>query len=116
MTANQLPPKRKPKSKLKKINVSARDQWKKILKDVEKQEVPVTLLRSLSVNLIDGTVVTIDVKELIREGHDPDLIEQMLDVRLKALDHLIDDIDFFIDIDDIAKTVQPITDQILKDL
>lgn len=114
MPTNQ--PKRKPKSKLKKINVSARDQWKKILRDVEKQEIPVTLLRSLSVNLIDGTSVTIDVKELIKEGHDPELIEEMLDVRLKALDHLIDDVDFYVDLDDVVKTVQPITDRILKGL
>jgi hypothetical protein len=113
---NQQQPRKKPKSRLKKINVSAKDQWRKILKDVEKNEVPITLLRSLSVNLVDGTIVNIDVKELIREGHDPDLIEEMLDLRLKALDHMIEDVDFFIDIDDVVKTVQPITDQILKDL
>jgi hypothetical protein len=114
--SNQQQPRKKPKSKLKKINVSAKEQWRKILRDVEKDEVPITLLRTLIVNLIDGTIVNIDVKELIREGHDPDLIEEMLDIRLKALDHMIEDVDFYIDLDDVVKTVQPITDQILKDL
>lgn len=109
-------PRKKPRSKLKKINVSAKDQWKRILKDIEKEEIPITLLRSISVNLIDGTIVNIDVKELIKEGHDPEVIEEMLDLRLKALDHIIEDVDFYVDIDDVVRTVQPITDQILKDL
>jgi hypothetical protein len=109
-------PRKKPRSKLKKINVSARDQWKRILRDIEKEEIPITLLRAISVNLVDGTVVNIDVKELIKEGHDPEVIEEMLDLRLKALDHIIEDVDFYVDIDDVVKTVQPITDQILKDL
>jgi hypothetical protein len=111
-----LPPRKKPRPKLKKINVSPRDQWKKILKDVEKNEIPITLLRSLNVNLIDGTVVNIDVKELIDEGNDPSAIEEMLDSRLTALDHIIVDVDFYVDVDDVAKAIQPITDQILKDL
>ncbi|CAB4221161.1 hypothetical protein UFOVP1636_166 [uncultured Caudovirales phage] len=109
-------PRKNPRSKLKKINVSPRDQWKKILKDVEKNEIPITLLRSLNVNLIDGTVVNIDVKELIDEGNDPSAIEEMLDSRLTALDHIIVDVDFYVDVDDVAKAIQPITDQILKDL
>jgi hypothetical protein len=109
-------PRKNPRPKLKKINVSARDQWKKILKDVEKQEIPVTLLQSITVNLIDGTRVNIDIKELINEGNDPELIEEMLDSKLKALDHIIEDVDFFVSIDDVVNTVQPITDEILKDL
>jgi hypothetical protein len=109
-------PRKKPKQKLKRINASARSQWKQILRDVEKKEIPIQLLQSLDVNLIDGTVVTIDIKELLNDGHDPDDVEQMLDLKLKALDHIIDDVDFYVSIDDVVKTVQPITDQILKDL
>lgn len=109
-------PRKKPRAKLKRINASARDQWKRILKDVEKKEIPIHLLQSMDVNLIDGTVVNIDVKELLNSGHDPDDIEQLLDLKLKSLDHIIVDVDFFVSIDDVVKTVQPITDQILKDL
>lgn len=109
-------PRKKPRSKLKKINVSAKDQWKKILKDVEKREIPITMLQSLSVNLIDGTMVNINIKQLLAEGNDPEIIEEMLNIKLKSLDHMVDDIDFYVDIDNVAKIVQPITDQILKDL
>lgn len=109
-------PRKKPRPKLKRINVSAREQWRRILKDVDKNEIPITLLQSINVNLVDGTVVNIDVKELIKAGHDPDAVEQLLDLKLKSLDHIIEDVDFFVSIDDVVKTVQPITDRILKDL
>jgi len=109
-------PRKKPRSKLKKINVTLRDQWKSILKQVEKDEVPITMLQSLSVNLIDGTVVNIDIKELLKDGIDPVDIEEMLDLKLKALDNIIVDVDFFVSIDDVVSAVQPITDEILKDL
>lgn len=110
------PPRKKPRSNLKKINVSVKDRWKVILKDVEKREIPVTLLQSIIVNLIDGTAVEIDIKELMLAGNSPELIEQMLEIKLKALEEIITDVDFFISIEDVAKTVQPITDEILKDL
>lgn len=108
-------PKRK-RPRLKRLNVTTREKWNKILKDVEKQEVPVTLLESLAVHLIDGTTVNIDIKEMIQDGMEPSDIEQMLNDKLTSLDHIIKDVDFYVSIDDVAKMVQPITDNFLKDL
>lgn len=109
-------PKKERRPKLKRINVSAKNQWKHILKDVDKDEIPIGLLLSITVNLIDGSKVKIDVKELISEGNDPDMLEELLDIKLREMDAYIEDIDFYINIDDVARTVQPITDQILKNL
>ena len=109
-------PRKKPQPKPKKVNVSERAKWKEILKDVDKDEIPIDLLQSMSVNLIDGTKVSINIKELISAGHSPDDLEELLDLKLKAIDEFIVDIDFYVNVDDVAKTVQPITDKILKDL
>lgn len=117
MSAEPQQPKRKPKHpKLKRLNITAREKWGKILKEVEKQEVPITLLESITVGLIDGTKVQINIKELIDDGMDPDDIENALNKKLQELDHIINDINFFVSLDDVAKTVQPITDAFLKDL
>ena len=86
------------------------------LKDVEKKEVPVNLLDSITVNLVDGTSVDINIKELLAEGMTPEEIEQSLNEKLTALDHIIHDVDFFVNVDDVASAVQPITDNFLKDL
>jgi hypothetical protein len=105
---------RKPKSR--RINVDARDRWKQLLKTVSKDEVPVSLLEKIHVNLIDGTKVEIDIMELLAEGMNPDEIKDELNDKLKRMDEIIKDVDFFISVETVAKTVQPITDDILKSL
>lgn len=113
---NPLPPRKPRKTKSKKINVSVRQQWETILKTVTKEEVPVELLESLTVNLIDGTKVSVNVKELIADGKRPKEIERHINDRLDSLDELIIDVDFFICIDAVVNTVQPITNEILKNI
>ena len=105
---------RKPKSR--RINVDARDRWKQILKTVSKDEVPINLLGKVHVNLIDGTMVEVDILQLLAEGQDPDEIKDELNDKLRKMDEIIKDVDFFISIETVAKTVQPITDDILKHL
>ena len=107
---------RRKKPKLKRLNFTTREKWNKILKDVEKKEVPVNLLDSITVNLVDGTSVDINIKELLAEGMTPEEIEQSLNEKLTALDHIIHDLDFFVNVNDVASAVQPITDNFLKDL
>jgi len=107
---------RRKKPKLKRLNFTTREKWNKILKDVEKKEVPVNLLDSITVNLVDGTSVDINIKELLAEGMTPEEIEQSLNEKLTALDHIIHDVDFCVNVDDVASAVQPITDNFLKDL
>lgn len=110
------PRKRKPRSKLKKINVSSKQYWSVILKEIDKEHIPINLLLSMTVNLIDGTQVKIDIRELLNQGNDPDDLEDKIQSRIKTLDAIIKDIDFFIDVEAVADAVQPLTDEILKDL
>jgi hypothetical protein len=105
---------RKPRSR--RINVDVRDRWKQILKTVSKDEVPITFLEGVNVNLVDGTVVQIDITQLLAEGQDPDDIKDALNHKLHAMDEIIKDVDFFISIETVSKTVQPITDDLLKSL
>jgi len=105
---------KKPRSK--RINVSVKDHWKQILKSVSKNEVPVHLLESVTVNLIDGTCVDVNIQELLREGHDPVEVQDMLNSRLDRMDALVRDVDFMISIEAVAKVIQPMTNEILKPL
>jgi uncharacterized membrane protein YqiK len=102
------------KKQSKRINIDSRERWKSILKTVTKDEVPVALIQTVTVNLIDGTQVDVDITELLKDGYSTDEIEVMLNTRLAALDNVIKDVDFFINVDSVAKTVQPVTDDILK--
>lgn len=111
-----LPSKKPRKNKSRKINVNARQKWESILRSVTKEEVPVELLESLTVNLIDGTKVQVDIKDLIAGGRDPRDIEDHINQRLSELNDLIVDVDFFISIDRVSETVLPMTNKILKNI
>jgi hypothetical protein len=109
-------PKKPKKTKSKKINVNARQKWEQILKTVTKDEVPVEMLESLTVNLIDGTTVMIDIKTLLEEGRHPRDIEEHINSHLSDLNDSIEDVDFFISIDRVSEVVAPMTDKILKNI
>lgn len=108
---------RKPKKpKSHKVNLNSKNNWRNILKEVEKHEVPIHVLEKLCVHLKDGTQVMIDIKTLLDEGCEPELIEDQINQKLEELDMYIDNVDFFVDVDQVQKTVQPETDKILGKL
>lgn len=99
-----------------KINLKKKDQWRAILEEVEKDEVPVEVMERVAVNLIDGTTVDINIRQLLADGNSPDRIQQELQEKLTKLDAYIQDVDFHINIDAVERTIQPVTDKILKNL
>lgn len=109
-------PKKPRRPKSKRLKIGTREQWTQILKEVEKNEVPVTFLKSLTVNLRDGTAVDVNITQLIEQGVSPETIEKNLNSKLAELDAYIEDIDFYINVDSVSQTVQPFTDKLLKNL
>jgi hypothetical protein len=105
-----------PRSKAKKLNVNKRKSWQDIVNGVDKKEVPINILEKIMVSLIDGTEITINVRDLIANGQRPDDIEDMLDEKFNELDVYIKNVDFFVDIDKVKDAVQPATDEVLKGL
>ena len=100
----------------KKITLNTAKRWKDIVNDVDKKEVPITILQQIVVKLIDGTNISIDIKKLLLDGMIPDEIEIMLDDKFVELDAYIQNVDFLIDIDKVVSTIQPETDKVLKGL
>ena len=116
MAENQQPKKSRKRSKRLKLTITERDKWQQILADVDKAMAPISVIQAITINLIDGTQVDIDVEELLKEGYDPVELEAEINNKLRELDHIIKNVDFFVSIDNVAKTVQPFTDILLKDL
>lgn len=113
--AQQKPKKpRQPKSR--RLNLNRKDQWEKLLKEVNKEQVPIGVLRYITVNLKDGTSVDVNISEMIEEGADPAVVEELINNKLEALDDVIKDVDFHISVDAVSKVIQPFTDKLLKDL
>jgi uncharacterized membrane-anchored protein YjiN (DUF445 family) len=116
--SENLPPK-KPRRKStpgKKVNINVKKRWQDIVRAVDKKEVPVDVLERIVVKLIDGTDLSIDIKQLLADGQHADDIEELLNTKFADLDEFIDTVDFFIDLDKVVNTVQPATDKMLKNL
>lgn len=116
MSEQPKPKKPQRKARSKKLILNVKKSWQDIVKQVDKKEVPIGILQYITVQLVDGTSLNIDIKQLIEDGQDPTEIEELLDSKFHDLDQYIENVDFFIDIDKVVNTVQPETDKVLKDL
>lgn len=109
-------PKKPRQPKSKRLNLNSKAQWEKLLKEVNKEQIPISVLYYITVNLKDGTSVDINIAEMLDEGADPEFIERLINDKLDALDAIIKDVDFHVNINSVAKVIQPITDELLKNL
>jgi hypothetical protein len=112
----QQEPKKPQQPKSKRLNLNRKTQWERLIKEISKEQVPISVLRYITVNLKDGTSVDVNIAEMIDDGADPAQIEQSINEKLQALDDVIQDVDFHISVDSVANVIQPFTDKLLKDL
>ena len=113
---SEQPKKPQRNTRAKKLNLNIRKKWQSIIEDVDKKELPVSVLDYISVQLVDGTNVTISVKELLKNGQTTEDVEMMLDDKFIQLDQYIVNVDFFVDVEKVQDAIQPETDKVLKGL
>ena len=91
-------------------------QWDHIISGVDKTEVPLECINKIVIRLQGGRQKTINLARFRRDGFDLEEIESYLTRNLVELGDLVRDIDFIVDVNAVAKLVQPETDRLLKDL
>jgi hypothetical protein len=91
-------------------------KWEHILEDVEKSKVPVQFIRKIVVRMSGKKQHTINIQALMRQGLDPEEVEEVISRKLHELDPLITSFEFVLNVESIAETVQPETDKLLGKL
>jgi hypothetical protein len=91
-------------------------QWEHIIEQVNKTEVPLECIKKVVIRLNDRKQKTINLAALRRQGLELEEVETVLTRTLTELGDTIRDIDFVVDVSEVAKLVQPETDKLLKDL
>ena len=91
-------------------------KWEEIVDDVDKIKIPVQFIKKLIIKLDNRKQKTLNIQSLVKSGHNPDEIEEIIAEKLRELDDEMNSIEFILDIENIAETVQPTTDDILKNL
>lgn len=92
------------------------NKWEHILEDVEKNKIPVEFIKKLIIKLKGKKQQTINIAKFLQQGLDPEQIEDAVSRKLDELDELIVSVEFVLNVQSIADTVQPTTDDLLKNL
>jgi len=92
------------------------DKWEHILEDVEKNNIPIQFIKKLIIKLQGKKQQTVNIQKLLQQGLDPEQIEEALSRKLNELDESVVSIDFILNVQSIADTVQPETDRLLNKL
>jgi hypothetical protein len=92
------------------------EKWEKLLEDVDKQQIPVEFIKKIVLKLVGRKQHTINIQRLLEQGLYPDEIEDAISTKLIELDELVTGIEFILNVESIAETVQPETDRLLNGL
>ena len=91
-------------------------KWEHILEDVEKNKIPVQFIKKLIIKLQGKKQQTINIEKFLIQGLDPEQIEDVVSRKLDELDEQIVSVEFVLNVQSIADTVQPETDRLLGKL
>jgi len=94
-------------------NDSHLQQWEQLLEDIDKSKIPIEFIKKLVVKL-GRKQKTINIERLFNDGLDPESVEMAVGRQLEELESEITNIDFILNVEKIAQTVQPETDDLLR--
>lgn len=94
-------------------NDSHLQQWENLLEDIDKSKIPIEFIKKLVVKL-GKKQKTINIERLFNDGLDPESVEMAVGRQLEELESEITNIDFILNVEKIAQTVQPETDDLLR--
>jgi hypothetical protein len=92
------------------------NKWEHIIDDVDKNKIPVEFIKKLIIKLQGKKQHTINIQKFLQQGLDPDDIENAVSRKLDELDDMIVSVEFVLNVQSIADTVQPETDKLLGKL
>jgi 3-deoxy-D-manno-octulosonic acid (KDO) 8-phosphate synthase len=91
-------------------------KWEHIIDDVDKQKIPVEFIKKLVIKMTGKRQQTINIKKFLDQGLAPEQVEEAVSRKLQEYDDNILSVEFVLNIESIAETVQPETDKLLRDL
>ena len=89
------------------------EKWEHILEDVEKNKIPIQFIKKLIIKLEGKKQQTLNIEKFLSQGLDPEQIEEAVSRKLHELDDLVVSVEFILNVQSIADTVQPETDKLL---
>lgn len=91
-------------------------KWERLLEGVDKRQIPVEFIKKLILRLEGKKQKTINIERFLKDGLEPEEIEDAISRQLIHFDDQVIGIEFILNVQTIADIVQPETDNLLKGL
>lgn len=91
-------------------------KWAHIVEDVDKNKIPLKFIKKLVVKIEGRKQQTFNIERMSKQGYESEEIEDIVNSRLEELDDTVIGIEFVLNVQRIAETVQPETDKLLNKL
>jgi hypothetical protein len=88
-------------------------RWESILAELDIQSVPIHLLKSITITMMDGSEKIFEVEEYIKKGLSSKEVETLLEDFVEENDEEIDTLDFHLNIEALAEEVGEKTKRLL---
>ena len=98
------------------LKVDTVDKWEDVLAGVDKDRIPIDCVKKILFKLKGGKRKTINLSTLRKQGLELEEIEVVVSRSMIELNKQIVNMDFVIDVNSVAKYIQPLTDQLLEKL
>jgi hypothetical protein len=98
------------------VDVDQTEHWENVLSTVNKDHVPIHCIKKVVFKLRGSKQKTINLEKLRKEGLDSEELESVLTNKMINMSKDIVNMDFVIDVEAVKETIQPLTDELLKDL
>lgn len=92
------------------------EKWEHIVNEVNKTDVPLECIKKIVVRLHGKKQRTINLQLLKKQGLDGDELETVVSRILEELGEQVYDLNFVVDVVEVAKLIQPETDKLLTGL
>lgn len=89
-------------------------KWEKLLEEVDKHTIPIYFLKKLVLRLRGKRQHTINIERFLIQGLDAEQIEEQVSHKLIELEDEVVSIEFILNVQAIADTVQPETNKLLS--
>jgi len=98
------------------MNPDHLSKWEQLLASVEKKHVPVQFIKKIIIKMLGKKQQTINIQNLLKQGLEPEEVEEVVSRKLYELDPMIVSVEFILNVETIAEVVQPQTDKLLGKL
>ena len=89
------------------------ERWEHLISTVEISEVPMRLIKEVSIKLNTGETHSFDISLMLQRGYEAEHLEEIVQDYLDAHDDLIDVVDFHINLIALSEEVDAKTDRLL---